>query len=137
MKKKFLNALAISALLVSSTIVSSCRSATNNTTNDTTLTQANIVLNLKKGETTQAEVLNAFGAPNIITTDASGNEVWSYQRNSMSAQTSSDGFYATIVLAGYNSGGGGYNQSTRTATLIIKFGADKKVTDFKFMSTSF
>lgn len=136
MKKFILNTLAVSALAISSTIISGCKSA-DTATKDATLTQANIVLNLKKGETTQADVLNAFGAPNIITTDASGNEVWSYQKNAMQATTSSDGFYATIILAGYSSGSGGYNQSTRTATLIIKFGQDKKVVDFKFMSTSF
>lgn len=137
MKKLILNALAISTFVTTSAIISGCSSATDTATKDSTLTQANIVLSLKKGETTQADVLNAFGAPNIITTDASGNEVWSYQKNAMQATTSSDGFYATIILAGYNSGSGGYNQSTRTATLIIKFGQDKKVIDFKFMSTSF
>lgn len=137
MKKFILNTLAVSVCIVTSAIVTGCNSSNDTATKDSTLTQANIVLNLKKGETTEADVLNSFGAPNIITTDASGNEVWSYQRNAMQATTSSDGFYATVILAGYNSGSGGYNQSTRTATLIIKFGPDKKVLDFKFMSTSF
>jgi len=137
MKKLTIKTLAVSAFIVSSAIISGCYSTPDTVSKDTTMTQANVVINLKKGETTQADVLNAFGAPNIVTTDASGNEVWSYQRNGMTSQTSGDGFYATIILAGYNSGNSGFSQSTRTATLIIKFGQDKKVTDFKFMSTSF
>ena len=118
-------------------LVAGCSSTKDDSTKDATLTQANVQLNLKKGETTQADVLGAFGAPNIITTDGSGDEVWSYQKNSMTATSSSDGYYATIILAGVNSGGGKYNQSTKTATLIIKFDQSKKVKDFKFMSANF
>ena len=126
--------ITISFMLV---LLTSCSSPQKDSTTDTTLTQANIQLNLKKGETSQADVLGAFGAPNIITTDGAGNEVWSYQKNSMTATSSSDGYYATIILAGINSSKGGYNQSTKTATLIIKFDDDKKVKDFKFMSANF
>jgi outer membrane protein assembly factor BamE (lipoprotein component of BamABCDE complex) len=118
-------------------LLAGCSSTQNTSTNDATLTQANVQLNLKKGETTQADVLGAFGAPNIITTDGSGDEVWSYQKNSMTATSSADGYYATIILAGVNSGSGMYNQSTKTATLIIKFDQSKKVKDFKFMSANF
>ena len=129
----------VTSALISSALIFmvGCSSTKDDSTKDTTLTQANVQLNLKKGETTQADVLGAFGAPNIITTDGSGNEVWSYQKNSMTATSSSDGYYATIILAGINSGGGNYNQSTKTATLIIKFDPNKKVRDFKFMSANF
>ncbi|HBM15652.1 MAG TPA: hypothetical protein DD381_04815 [Lentisphaeria bacterium] len=137
MKMNYLRPALGFLFIISSLFITSCRNNPDTVSNDTTMTQANVVLNLKKGETTQADVLNAFGAPNIITTDAADNEVWSYQRNGMTTQTSGDGFYATVILAGYNSSGGGFSQSTRTATLIIKFGTDKKVVDFKFMSTSF
>ena len=104
---------------------------------DTTLTQANVVLNLKEGTTSQADVLNAFGAPNIITTNGSGDEVWSYQRNAMTANTDSSGYYATIILAGASSNSGNFTQSTKTATLIIEFGQNKIVKNFKFMSADF
>lgn len=39
------------------------------------LTQGNVQLNLKVGETSKAEVLEKFGSPNITTRDASGSEV--------------------------------------------------------------
>ena len=118
-------------------LLAACTSTKDDSTKDATLTQANVQLNLKKGETTQADVLGAFGAPNIITTDGSGDEVWSYQKNSMTATSSADGYYATIILAGVNSGSGSRSQSTKTATLIIKFDQSKKVKDFKFMSANF
>lgn len=131
---KIVKSIAISFSLI---LLAGCSSPQDDSTKDMTLTQANVQLNLKKGETTQADILNAFGSPNIITTDASGDEVWSYQKNSMTATASSDGYYATIILAGVNSGSGRYNQSTKTATLIIKFDQNKKVKDFKFMSANF
>ena len=43
-------------------------------------THGNVQLTLKKGITTQAEVLESFGPPNIATIDKDGNEVWTYQK---------------------------------------------------------
>jgi outer membrane protein assembly factor BamE (lipoprotein component of BamABCDE complex) len=131
---KMVKYFIISSVLI---LLAACTSTKDDAAKDTTLTQANVQLNLKKGETSQADVLGAFGAPNIITTDGAGDEVWSYQKNSMTATSSADGYYATIILAGINSGSGKYNQSTKTATLIIKFDQNKKVKDFKFMSANF
>lgn len=133
----FLKASASIMVSLALVLLAGCSSTKDDSTKDATLTQANVQLNLKKGETTQADVLGAFGAPNIITTDGSGAEVWSYQKNSMTATSSSDGYYATIILAGINSGSGTRNQSTKTATLIIKFDQSKKIKDFKFMSANF
>ena len=50
------------------------------TTRNSELTHGNVQMNLKVGETTQAQVLDVFGAPNITTIDGSGQEVWTYQR---------------------------------------------------------
>jgi hypothetical protein len=46
-------------------------------------THGNVQLNLKKNETTQAEVLEKFGPPNIATIDASGNEITLNQGKTM------------------------------------------------------
>jgi outer membrane protein assembly factor BamE (lipoprotein component of BamABCDE complex) len=88
---------------------------------------------LKKGETTQAEVLEKFGAPNIATVDGQGNEVWTYQRHATVSRSSAG--YATIVILG--GGTSGFEQSSRTMTLIIKFDARKVVSDFNSMYSSF
>jgi hypothetical protein len=100
-------------------------------------THGNVQLTLKKGETTQAEVLEKFGAPNVTTIDASGLEVWTYQKYATVSRSHESGAYATVILLGGGQSTSGFEQSSRTMTLIIKFGADKKVTDFKSMATSF
>jgi outer membrane protein assembly factor BamE (lipoprotein component of BamABCDE complex) len=97
------------------------------------LTHGNVQMNLKVGVTTQAQVLETFGAPNITTIDGQGREVWSYQRHA--AVTKSNEGYATIILLGGSTSG--FEESSRTMTLIIKFGPDKIVQDFNSMSSSF
>jgi hypothetical protein len=44
------------------------------------LTHGMVQMNVKVGVTTQAEIVEAFGAPNITTLDGSGQEMWVYDR---------------------------------------------------------
>jgi len=105
---------------------------------------------LAVGKTTQQDVIQTFGAPNI-TTKGTGDvaEVWTYEK------VSSD--YAAsqwdVGLGGGGGGGGsggggggalfgGYGKqkgssSVRTVTLIIKFNANEIVSDYKIMETNF
>lgn len=94
-------------------------------------------MHIKKGVTSQNDVLHVFGAPNITTIDASGQEVWTYQKNATIASSSQSGAYASIIVAGVGNGTSGFEQSSRTMTLIITFDSSGKVSDFKSMSTSF
>ena len=48
------------------------------------LTFGMIKKNLVKGQTDQAEVLSLFGAPNIMTRNKSGEEVWTYDKIAVS-----------------------------------------------------
>jgi len=107
------------------------------TTRNSALTHGNVKMNLKVGETTQAEVLEVFGAPNITTIDASGREVWTYQRHATVAQSSSGKNYWTIFLAGGSQSASGFEQSSRTITLIIKFDENDIVSDFRSRSSDF
>ena len=114
-----------------------------------TLTQGMVQLTLKVGETDQSQVLEAFGAPNITTIDGQGQEVWVYDRQATVTSSSGSGFSIGMLLgAGGDgvAGGGGLGfgsskskttQSQRSMTLIIKFGSNKKVVDFKSRSSSF
>ena len=99
-------------------------------------THGNVQLTLRKG-TSQAEVLEKFGAPNIATTDGDGNEVWTYQKHASVAKSKSSDSYGTIILFGGSSRSSGFESSSRTMTLIIKFDSNKTVKDFKSMSSSF
>jgi outer membrane protein assembly factor BamE (lipoprotein component of BamABCDE complex) len=102
-----------------------------------TLTHGNVQLNLKAGETTQAAVLEAFGAPNVTTIDASGQEVWTYQRHATVSQRSSNRNYWTVVLLGGSANADGFEQTQRTMTLIVRFDANKIVSDFRSRAAEF
>lgn len=101
------------------------------------LTQGNVQLNLKVGQTTKSQVLEVFGAPNIVTRDASGSEVWSYQRHATVEQSNANGGFWTILLAGGGQSASGFSQSQRTMTLIIKFDSSDVVSDFRSRSSDF
>ena len=97
------------------------------------LTQGNVQLHLVVGETTKAEVLETFGAPNITTRDGSGRETWSYQRAATVSSSSSTGFW--VIFVGGNVTG--FESSSRMMTLIIKFDEDDTVVDFKSRTSNF
>ena len=101
------------------------------------LTQGNIQMNLRVGSTTKADVLNSFGSPNITTRDASGEEVWSYQRQATVAQSSSSSSYWSILLAGEGRSADGFSQSSRMTTLIITFNKNDVVSDFRSRTSDF
>jgi hypothetical protein len=113
------------------------------------LTHGMVQMTLRIGTTTQAEVLEVFGAPNVTTIDGEGREVWVYDRFATVSQTKDSGFsIGLLVGAGGGSVGGGAglgfgtsksksSTSTRSMTLIIKFGPDHRVADFKSRSSSF
>lgn len=114
-----------------------CSSDEPKDTGPSPFTHGNVQLNLRTHETTQAEILEKFGPPNIATIDSSGNEIWTYQKQATVAKSTEQGGYFTIIILGGKMGSSGFEQSQRTMTLIIKFGTDKKVSDFRSMTTSF
>jgi len=101
------------------------------------LTSGNVSMNLVVGQTTQAQVLEVFGAPNIVTMDGARNAVWSYQRHATVAQASGSSNYWTIVLFGGGQYAEGFQQTQRTITLIIKFDAKNVVSDFRSRTSDF
>lgn len=104
------------------------------------LTAGQVSLTLKKNLTTQQQVVDAFGAPNLVTQSADDEEVWTYQKHAVVANSSSSGFGATIILLGGSSSSSGFEQSSRTMTLVIKFreiNGVKTVVDFSSRSSSF
>ncbi len=71
------------------------------------------------------EVQETLGAPNIISKNKDGNEVWTYDR--VSKETTSRGFLFWSS-----------NESTqRTLTVLITFDENGRVTDFTYHSTEF
>lgn len=101
------------------------------------LTSGNVSMNLEVGKTTQAQVLEVFGAPNIVTMDGARNTVWSYQRHATVAQANATANYWTIVLTGGANQAAGFSESQRTITLIIKFDDKNVVSDFRSRTSDF
>jgi len=113
------------------------------------LTHGNVQLTLSVGTTTQLEVIEGFGAPNITTVDGQGREVWIYRRHATVTQskTKSNSFGIFLGAGGGNVAGGGglgqsnstsgFEQSSRSMVLIIKFNEAKIVSDFRSRSSSF
>jgi len=104
------------------------------------LTSGQVSLTLRKNQTTQTEVLEVFGAPNLVTSNADEEEVWTYQKHATVSNTSSSSGFATIILAGARTSSSGLEQSSRTMTLIIKFKeikGVKTVSDFSSRASSF
>jgi outer membrane protein assembly factor BamE (lipoprotein component of BamABCDE complex) len=101
------------------------------------LTSGNIAMNLEVGKTTQANVLEAFGAPNIVTMDGARNTVWSYQKHATVTQSNSSSSFWTVILTGGAKRADGFSSTQRTVTLIIKFDANNVVSDFRSRTSDF
>jgi outer membrane protein assembly factor BamE (lipoprotein component of BamABCDE complex) len=80
-----------------------------------------------------ADVIEALGSPNVVTTDEQRREVWVYDKIATDISASSG--YWTLLLAGQSAGSA--SKSQRTLTIIVKFDEDKKVRDFAYHTSRF
>lgn len=133
----FLTRTLLVALIVISMIGCTATPPQPVTTRNSQLTHGNVQMNIKVGDTTQTEILEVFGAPNITTIDGSGKEVWTYQRSAQVSQSSSSSNYWTVVLIGGGNSASGLETSSRMITLIIKFNENKVVSDFSSRTSNF
>ncbi|MFZ2657755.1 MAG: hypothetical protein WAX69_22670 [Victivallales bacterium] len=114
---------------------------------------------VKKGVTTQMEIMEKFGGPDVMTTDKDGIEVWMYDKTtstvtSNNAQSGSQAIHSEAsAMAGYlgipaiagvtgakntvdgqsaqvSQGTGKVERTAKTITFIIKFNPDKTVKDY-------
>lgn len=146
MKRFLLGAVALGVLAASPVLSAKKREQPDD---PNTLTHGMVQMSLRVGQTSQLEVFNAFGAPNITTVDGSGQEVWIYDRHATITSDSTGGFSIGIGVGGGDGGVGavgglGFGKkksktetSQRTMTLVIKFNNAKVVSDFRSRSSSF
>lgn len=106
-----------------------------------------------RGKTTQSDLLQMFGGPNISTTDGAGVESWVYERSvsQTDVASKSNNWQAAANLGvsfgsaqiGASGGGGssGLGASTassfRSLTVIVKFNPDKTVMDYSVRASQF
>ena len=79
------------------------------------LTAGMVKAEIVKGTTTQAEILEVFGAPNLVTVSSEDDEVWSYSRMAFQSASSTGGVLA-ILWPGSTLLGGGATSSTASST---------------------
>jgi len=100
-----------------------------------------------------ADVAQALGSPNVVSTDEQGREVWIYDKIATdTVYSSSSGGISSLILGlgpvGSGALGGGIggdsryssgaaSKSQRTLTVIVKFDEDRKVRDFAYHSSRF
>jgi hypothetical protein len=96
-----------------------------------------------------AEVAATIGSPNVVSTDASRNEVWIYDRISTDVSYSNSaggvlglifgpvGGAGGVVLGSAQQESGATSRSQRTLTVIINFDADDRVSDFAYHASRF
>jgi len=103
---------------------------------DNKLTVGTVQKEIRKGMS-GAEVAQALGSPNIVSTDEQGREVWIYDKISTERVYSEGSGYGTLILFGYLGTAGASSTSQQTLTIIIKFDNDKKVRDFAYHASRF
>lgn len=84
-----------------------------------------------------AQVIEALGSPNIVTTDENRLEVWVYDKIATDVAYSESGGGVWLLIVGASGSSGAKSTSQRTLTIVVKFDADKKVRDFAYHSSSF
>ena len=104
------------------------------------LTVGTVQRNIKVGMTS-AQVVEALGSPNVVTTDEERREVWVYDKIATDVTYSqSEGQSGlSLILAGIGGSGSSGSKSTsqRTLTVVVKFDKDSKVRDFAYHASSF
>lgn len=108
------------------------------------LSVGNVQREVRKGMS-GAEVIEALGSPNIVSTDENGWEVWVWDKISteVAYSQSSGGIIGLLVggsgggLGGASMDSGASSKSQRTLTVVIKFDGDKKVRDFAYHTSRF
>lgn len=96
------------------------------------LTAGTVQRKIEKGMPS-AEVVEALGSPNILSTDAEGRQVWVYERFARDVTTSD----SWTFLIFWGAGNQASSVSERSLTVIVKFDEDERVRDVAYHATNF
>lgn len=127
--KKFMTAVSIALL------VTSCASTEKNEKNP--FDALTLKETLKEGKTSQTEVVQTFGAPDITTEDTTKNDVWIYSKHKNESSSNGISAGALAFLPGMLSLVGGAvdadksESSSKTVTLTLLFDKNKKLKSYQ------
>ncbi len=96
------------------------------------LTAGMVKKTIEKGTTTQAEVLEVFGPPDLVT-HKDDLQVWTWDK--IRYEVTSSGSYLTVLIAGV--GGQRASSSSQSTMLIIYFDAQDIVRDYRLSVVKF
>jgi outer membrane protein assembly factor BamE (lipoprotein component of BamABCDE complex) len=96
------------------------------------LSPGGVKLTLTKGQTTQAQVQEAFGTPDLVT-NANGQEIWTYDKTTYEYDRRSD--YATLIFIGQS--GDRVRSSSKSTLLIVYFNDKDIVTDYRLSAIKY
>ena len=120
-------------VMLASTALSGCATTTGDT-GGSNLTAGMAKTEIVEGETTQARILEVFGAPNLVTLSSERGEVWNYQRMAFESASSGAGVLAILWPASTIVGGGAHasraSSTTRSFDLILVFDDDDVVVEY-------
>lgn len=117
-------------------VCASCASNYSSPVREEQLTVAKAQREIKIGMSS-AEVVEALGSPNMVTTDSERRETWVYDKVStnISSKSSESGVWLLVFAASGSSARASSNQ--RTLTIIVKFDGEGKVRDFAYRTSTF
>lgn len=98
------------------------------------LTHGTVKSQITKGKTTQAEILQIFGAPNITTKNKDQQEVWNYHKISYESFGASKNDVYFFLQGGSRAVS---STTSRSFDLIITFDSNDVVTDYSVISAQF
>jgi hypothetical protein len=113
------------------------------------LSHGAVTSTVQKGVTTQAELLELFGGPNIATTDSDSVETWVYEVKSTTSNTNSQGaasaridafnafFFGRAAAQVHGQSSSSTTFSTNNVTFIVKFNPNKTVKDYHVRQATF
>ncbi|WP_432204412.1 hypothetical protein ACQ9ZF_04975 [Cetobacterium somerae] len=124
-------------LILTSFLFVSCSSPQTYDTQKSNLSVGTIKKGIVENKTTQTEVIEMFGSPNLITTSSEGTEVWSYNKSSYdsAANSKNSGFW--LLLASSSSSSVVSSAATASLDLIIKFNKNQTVKEYKVISSKY
>ncbi|MCK4303410.1 MAG: hypothetical protein KAY24_04165 [Candidatus Eisenbacteria sp.] len=122
-------------LMLAVILSAGCTSSVRNTrpAQKSNLTAGMVKREIIKGKTTQADILELFGAPNLVTKNRDEDEVWNYHRMSADTASGSDSGWAIFW------GGTQAVSSTSTSSfdLIIIFDEHDVINDYSLIQASY
>lgn len=133
----FLTLLGVISLSVTSCITvggsGSYRASSNEYSDD--LTAGKVQKEIRKGMS-GAEVIQALGQPNIVTSDENGLTTWVYDKIATEANYSQSSDALFLFIYGRTNTSSNYTMTQKTLTVVIKL-RDDKVESFSYHASKF